>query len=432
MSDVVIKVEHLSKQYRLGQVGTGTLSHDINRWWARLRGKEDPFLKVGEANVLAGRSLRLPRSRLDPDYVWALRDISLQVKRGEVLGIIGANGAGKSTLLKILSRVTAPSQGRVGLKGRVGSLLEVGVGFHPELTGQENVYLNGAIMGMRTAEVARKLEEIVDFSGCTRYIDTPVKRYSSGMRVRLGFAVAAHLDPEILIVDEVLAVGDAQFQRKCLGKMQDVAREGRTVLFVSHNMTAVRSLCTRAIRLEEGQLTDAGDVQDVVDAYLNYDSEDILHQEWQSPANAPGNERVRVAAVRLEHADGGADRPIYTETPLKVRFLFWNLVDGQTVNISTHMRNPAGDVLFNVWSSSVALPTGLIQGVLSIPGNFLNDGTFSMDMMFVIDGRAVFTLDPALCFQVHDTREDAEWFGKVPGAVRPRFLTFPLTQVSDL
>ncbi|MFZ9295445.1 MAG: ABC transporter ATP-binding protein, partial [Bacteroidia bacterium] len=226
MSDSVIKVENLGKQYHLGQVGTGTITHDLNRWWHRLRGKEDPYLKIGETNdtTKKGKS----------DLVWALRDINFDVKQGEVLGIIGKNGAGKSTLLKILSRVTSPTVGEIKVKGRIASLLEVGTGFHPELTGRENIFLNGAIMGMSKQEISSKFDEIVDFSGVERYIDTPVKRYSSGMYVRLAFAVAAHLEPEILIVDEVLAVGDAEFQKKCMGKMKDVSGAGRTVLFVSH------------------------------------------------------------------------------------------------------------------------------------------------------------------------------------------------------
>lgn len=261
--DVVIKIENLSKQYRLGLVGTGSLGHDINRWWARLRGKPDPYLKIGESNDRSQQS--------DSEYVWALKDINFDVRQGEVLGIIGQNGAGKSTLLKILSRVTAPTTGNVKVKGRIASLLEVGTGFHPELTGRENIYLNGAINGMTKVEVTRKLNEIVDFSGCERYIDTPVKRYSSGMMVRLGFAVAAHLEPEILIVDEVLAVGDAEFQKKCIGKMEDVAGLGRTVLFVSHNMSLVESLCERVIALKQGRIADEGTTGQVIQKYVAED-----------------------------------------------------------------------------------------------------------------------------------------------------------------
>jgi lipopolysaccharide transport system ATP-binding protein len=265
-----IKIENVSKQYRLGVISTGTLSHDLNRWWANLRGKEDPFLKVGETNNqnVKGGS----------EYVWALKDINLDIMPGDVLGIVGKNGAGKSTLLKLLSRVTAPTQGKIVVRGRIASLLEVGTGFHPELTGRENVFLNGAILGMAKSEISRKFDEIVDFSGVERYIDTPVKRYSSGMYVRLAFAVAAHLEPEILVVDEVLAVGDIEFQKKALGKMQDVSRnEGRTVLFVSHNLSSIRHLCKTGIVLTNGQLLQSGTATSAIDFYLNQRTEKIRH-----------------------------------------------------------------------------------------------------------------------------------------------------------
>jgi len=268
MSEVILKAENISKQYRLGLVGTGTLSHDLNRVWHQIRGKGDPYAKVGAVN---DRS-----SKAKEDYVWAIKDINFEVKRGEVLGIIGKNGAGKSTLLKILSRVTGPTTGSIKTKGRIASLLEVGTGFHPELTGKENVFLNGAILGMTKAEVSDKLEEIIEFSGCEMYIDTPVKRYSSGMRVRLAFAVAAHLEPDILVIDEVLAVGDAEFQKKAIGKMQDISQgEGRTVLFVSHNMASVKSLCTRAVVLENGKVAFEGTTDESVSYYLSRKEKNI-------------------------------------------------------------------------------------------------------------------------------------------------------------
>ena len=260
-----IEFEHVSKQYRLGLVSTKTLSHDIRRFWiTNILGKEDPYLKIGETNDRASKGTS--------DYVWALRDIDFKVEQGDVVGIIGRNGAGKSTLLKLLSRVTSPTTGVIRARGRIASLLEVGTGFHQEMTGRENIYMNGSIMGMRKAEIDRKLDEIVDFCGCERYLDTPVKRYSSGMTVRLGFAIAAHLEPEILVVDEVLAVGDAEFQKKAVGKMQDVARgEGRTVLFVSHNMAAVRRLCKSGLVLRDGQIQFIGPCQAAVDNYLSDD-----------------------------------------------------------------------------------------------------------------------------------------------------------------
>ncbi len=262
--DIILKAENISKQYRLGVVGTGTLSHDFNRWWHRVRGKEDPYLKVGETNDRSTKGTS--------EYVWALQDINFEVERGEVLGIIGKNGAGKSTLLKILSKVTAPTTGVIKSRGRIASLLEVGTGFNPELTGRENIYLNGAILGMTKKEIASKIDEIIAFSGCERYIDTPTKRYSSGMTVRLAFAVAAFLEPEILVVDEVLAVGDAEFQKKAIGKMQDISREGgRTVLFVSHDMAAISSLCSRLIVLENGGVGFNGETKEGIGYYLTSD-----------------------------------------------------------------------------------------------------------------------------------------------------------------
>ena len=263
MSETVIKVENISKFYQLGLINHGTLAKDLQGWWAKIRGKEDPNSRIS--------MLSSAKNNSHNDFIYALKDVSFDVKQGEVLGIIGANGAGKSTLLKILSRVTSPSSGCIKIKGRIGSLLEVGTGFHPELTGRENIYLNGAILGMRKREIDKKLDEIIDFSGVEKFIDTPVKRYSSGMYVRLAFAVAAHLDPEILVVDEVLAVGDAEFQKKCLGKMGDVSKkEGRTVLFVSHNMTAVRQLCTRGILLRNGEMVFEGTTEDTINEYLSF------------------------------------------------------------------------------------------------------------------------------------------------------------------
>lgn len=273
-----VEFENVGKQYRLGLVSTGTLSHDLNRWWAmNVLRREDPYLKIGETNDRAQRG--------HSDYVWALKNINFSVAEGEVVGIIGKNGAGKSTLLKILSRVTTPTTGEIRIRGRIASLLEVGTGFHPEMTGRENIYLNGAIMGMRKDEITRKLDEIVDFSGCERYIDTPVKRYSSGMRVRLGFAVAAHLEPEILVVDEVLAVGDAEFQKKAIGKMQDISQGGgRTVLFVSHNMDSMLNLCQKGVLLENGMIKYQGDIMSTVAEYLNSGNSDFRFTQSEDQA----------------------------------------------------------------------------------------------------------------------------------------------------
>ncbi len=285
----VIEVDRLSKQYRLGQIGGKRLVDDVSRWWAGVRGKDDPLSKIGVV------------SPADAETLWALKDVSFDVKQGEVLGIIGRNGAGKSTLLKILSRVTAPTTGEVRVKGRIASLLEVGTGFHPELTGRENIFLNGAILGMTKAETSKKFDEIVAFSEIDRFIDTPVKRYSSGMYVRLAFAVAAHLDPEILIVDEVLAVGDAQFQKKCLGKIQDVAdRQGRTVLFVSHNMGAILNLCPRALLLRDGRVLRDGRAASTIQEYLE-STADLLSMRWQRPVDAQeASLELRSATVELQ------------------------------------------------------------------------------------------------------------------------------------
>jgi homopolymeric O-antigen transport system ATP-binding protein len=290
-NDLILKVENLSKQYRLGTVGTGTLGDDITRWWHLVRGKDDPFLKIGESNDRSQKG--------ESSYVWSLQDINFEVNKGEVLGIIGKNGAGKSTLLKILSRVTSPTTGEVKSKGRIASLLEVGTGFHAELTGKENVFLNGAILGMTKSEIESKLDEIVEFSGCERYIDTPVKRYSSGMTVRLAFAVAAFLEPDILIIDEVLAVGDAEFQKKAIGKMKEISSgdDGRTVLFVSHNMAAVMSLCTRGILLENGMISYSGSTEDTIARYLTGNKESV--SDFRNFEDRSGNGNITFTKVEL-------------------------------------------------------------------------------------------------------------------------------------
>ena len=317
MSDIAIKIENVSKQYRLGLVSTGTLSHDLNRWWAtKVMRKEDPYLKIGEVNDRTTKG--------SSDYVWALKDINMEIKQGDVVGIIGKNGAGKSTLLKLLSRVTKPTTGTIKYRGRIASLLEVGTGFHPEMTGRENIYMNGAIMGMTRAEITRKLDEIVDFSGCERYIDTPVKRYSSGMTVRLGFAIAAHLDPEILVVDEVLAVGDAEFQKKAIGKMQDVSKgEGRTVLFVSHNMESIRSLCTRGVLLNNGLVDCHGDISSVINTYLSKSQTYLCsHASFEEDPNCYFN-FLSIEILSNGHLASNCIE-VYDKISFKVRYLIRN------------------------------------------------------------------------------------------------------------
>ncbi|HQN16564.1 MAG TPA: ABC transporter ATP-binding protein [Bacteroidales bacterium] len=303
MSAPVIQIENLSKQYRLGIVGSKTIKDDVSRFWARIRGKEDPTLKIGVTNVLSKNQSDETNQR--SDYVWALKDINFTVQQGEVLGIIGKNGAGKSTLLKILSKVTAPTTGSIKVKGRIASLLEVGTGFHPELSGRENIFLNGAILGMSKTEIRSKFDEIVDFSGVENYIDTPVKRYSSGMYVRLAFAVAAHLDPEILVVDEVLAVGDSEFQKKALGKMKEVSRgQGRTVLFVSHNMKSISELCSKAVLLKNGKMDYSGSVQQVIDKYLNLTNLHSFSRDLTLTTNREGNGKIRFTKYKITNTSG--------------------------------------------------------------------------------------------------------------------------------
>ena len=315
MSNIAIEFEHVSKQYRLGLVSTKTLSHDIRRFWiTNVLGKEDPYLKIGETNDRASKG--------NSDYVWALRDIDFKVEQGDVVGIIGKNGAGKSTLLKLLSRVTGPTTGTIRAHGRIGSLLEVGTGFHGEMTGRENIFMNGAILGMTRNEIQAKLDEIIDFSGCERYIDTPVKRYSSGMTVRLGFAVAAFLEPEILVVDEVLAVGDAEFQKKAIGKMKDVSQgQGRTVLFVSHNMTSVKQLCNHGILLENGQISYMGTAEETIEKYLAVNFEEINKPLLQRK-DRQGNGSIRFSNVLFKNIKGEVVDAAFVGTYLKIETHF--------------------------------------------------------------------------------------------------------------
>lgn len=306
---LALKAENISKQYRLGQVGTGSLSHDLNRIWHQMRGKEDPYLKIGETNNRTAKG--------ESEYVWSLKDINFEIRQGEAVGIIGRNGAGKSTLLKLLSKVTKPTTGKIYTKGRIASLLEVGTGFHPEMTGRENIYLNGAILGMTRKEIKRKFEEIVAFSGVERYIDTPVKRYSSGMYVRLAFAVAAHLESEILIVDEVLAVGDAEFQKKCLGKMGDVSKgEGRTVLFVSHDLNAVSQICDTGILLNEGLVEFTGNIRKTVSTYLNADNDSVIYlNETDTSAK-----KMFIREIQVVKTNGEVSKEYSYNEPINFKF----------------------------------------------------------------------------------------------------------------
>ena len=369
----VISVEHLSKTYRLGSLGGVSLNEDLARWWARMRGLPDPALKVDEQHG----------PRRVGEHFSALSDVSFQVADGEVLGIIGRNGAGKSTLLKILSQVTGPTSGRIRIKGRVASLLEVGTGFHPDLTGRENVFLNGAIMGMTKAEIRRKFDEIVEFSECGEFIDTPVKRYSSGMYVRLAFAVAAHLEPEILIVDEVLAVGDAQFQKKCLGKMGEVSRGGRTVLFVSHNMVAVQTLCRRALMLQNGRLATEGPTGSVVSAYLRDAYRREATAAWSTPEEAPGNDSARIKQVLITPLKESSDGLIGMDSPIRIDTDFWVLKPGLQLHLTYHLVSDEGVIVLTTGSQPARRPAGLHRASFTLPGNLLNSGGYSLRFYLV-------------------------------------------------
>jgi lipopolysaccharide transport system ATP-binding protein len=422
MSLPVIEIENLGKQYRLGQVGTTTLANDLKRWWHLVRGKEDPFLLVGEANDRTKKG--------NSEYVWALRDVNFSVQQGEVLGVIGKNGAGKSTLLKILSRTTTPSRGEYRIKGRVASLLEVGTGFHPDLTGRENVFLNGAILGMNKKEIARKFDEIVDFSGVERYIDTPVKRYSSGMYVRLAFAVAAHLEPEILILDEVLAVGDAEFQKKCLGKMQDVSGQGRTVLFVSHNLTAVASLCTRTLYLNSGMVKGIGDTNEMITKYLGDGTERSNSKSWKNDL-APGDNKVKLRCIRTVSETADSIDLIYLHKTFGVEITYEILQEISQPVPQVHVFTQKDDVVFvsygkfnvNKLEKSEAKP-GIYKSTVWFPQDLLNAGVYNLGVGFsdMQTKQLHFYDDSSISIEVIEdfNFRELDFSGTIGGLVRPK------------
>jgi lipopolysaccharide transport system ATP-binding protein len=423
----VIKVSNLSKQYRLGQVGTGTISHDVNRWWHKVRGKEDPYLKIGESNdrTVKGES----------DYVWALKDINFEVEQGEVLGIIGRNGAGKSTLLKILSRTTSPTTGSVKLKGRVASLLEVGTGFHPELSGRDNIYLNGAILGMTRQEIKRKFDEIVDFAGVERYIDTPVKRYSSGMYVRLAFGVAAHLESEILIVDEVLAVGDAEFQKKCLGKMKEVSEgQGRTVLFVSHNMAAISNLCNRSIFLRNGQKYSEGVTDKILKEYISYGRQSKAELTNEDEIFTSSNsDFVGFNAIRIKSEDQ-ITNSINISRDVVIEVEFEVLINGIEIYPSFHLLDDMDTCIFASFNGTSAtansdnffgkkLCKGIYKSSMIIPGNFLNEKTYRINAFLIPnnDMSSIVAVYDILEFKITDNGGmRKEYAGDWIGLIRPK------------
>lgn len=365
---------------------------------------------------------------------YALKDVSFEIEQGDRLGIIGNNGAGKSTLLKILSRISSPTSGEITVNGKVASLLEVGTGFHPELTGRENIYLNGAILGMKKDEITRNFDQIVEFAGnqIKSFLDTPVKRYSSGMYVRLGFAIAAHLNPDILIVDEVLAVGDIDFQKKSLSKMQEVSRQDRTILFVSHNLTAVSNLCNKTLYLEKGQVKGFGETGLILNNYLAEHQNNVLIQSFDSIDEAPGNDFIKLKYAKLEPKLFEDQAYLDIRNSFSLHFEFWNLLKGANLNLSLHIFSATGDCILNIATPVKVLNDGIITGKLEFPGNYFNDGTYTISLMVVKDQTIVlYNFENLINFEIADYRENVAWYGKWPGYVRPNF-PFSLEQTSNL
>jgi len=411
----IVRATTLGKQYT---IGTREAAYDTLR---------ESITQAVRAPI---RRLRSGNGKRNVDTIWALKDVNFDVQPGEVVGIIGSNGAGKSTLLKVLSRITEPTTGRVELYGRVASLLEVGTGFHPELTGRENIYLNGAILGMKKTEINTKFNRIVDFSELERFLDTPVKRYSSGMYMRLAFAVASHLEPEILIVDEVLAVGDAQFQKKCLGKMSDVASEGRTVLFVSHNMIAIQSLCKRALWLEGGAIADDGGAGTVVRNYLSHSFGNKSSEEevWPDIETAPGNDSVRLHRVQVRSLDEASDQHLTTRTPFCIDVEYWNLQPGANLTITLHLYTEQQVIAFTTGSGSGDpewsrrnLPAGLFRTTCYMPGDLLNVGRHRFNVLVIKDlSSVIYQYESAVTFEIFDLDERAlSQYAREPGVVKP-------------
>jgi lipopolysaccharide transport system ATP-binding protein len=409
MSDLAIRVQDVSKLYRIGR----RRRHDTLR---------DLLSEAISAPLLRGH--RRPPS--EDEHLWALRDVSFEVRHGEVIGIVGDNGAGKSTLLKILSRITEPTDGRAEVHGRLGSLLEVGTGFDPELTGRENVYLNGAILGMTRDEIRRRFDEIVEFAEISKFIDTPVKRYSSGMYMRLAFAVAAHLESDILIVDEVLAVGDASFQRKCLGKIGSAAQTGRTVLFVSHSLLTVEDLCDRVIWLDHGRIFDQGEAKAVVSAYLQTTLSSQTEKVWSDPLAAPGNEDVRLLRACVRPVGGTPADVITVRTPLELQFEYRHMRPGRQLGLGFALFNEQGILLFTSGENfgpeddERGVPTGGYRSICYVPADLLNDGMHRISIYVTRNEQTIVHHDDALVFDVQDAVDlRGGWHGKWVGAVRP-------------
>lgn len=409
---LALKAENISKQYRLGSVGTGTLSHDLNRFWHQIRGKEDPYLRIGEANDRAKKA--------SSEYVWSLRDINFEITQGDAVGIIGRNGAGKSTLLKLLSKVTKPTTGKIYTNGRIASLLEVGTGFHPEMTGRENVFLNGAILGMTRKEISRKFDEIVDFSGVERYIDTPVKRYSSGMYVRLAFAVAAHLESEILIVDEVLAVGDAEFQKKCLGKMGDVTKgEGRTILFVSHNITAIKELCNTGILLDKGLMMKQGSILDTVIEYQkNSDIKQFFHHlQHQKEIE---NDKIAVKFYTAEPINGNL---IDIKSGIKITVAFFSKMKDINLDMSFFLKNSQDLTVLShgiLITSNKDTEIGEYTVSFEIPPYTLNEDSYYFILFWGINRSEIAFRTEQFGFEVHGIKNQLGEIVKSQGILFPQ------------
>lgn len=431
MNDTAIKFENISKQYRLGTIGTGTISHDLNRWWiTNVLRKEDPYIKIGQVNDRESKSTS--------NYVWALKDIDFEVKKGEVLGIIGKNGAGKSTLLKILSHVTTPTTGRIMAKGRIASLLEVGTGFHPEMTGRENVYMNGSIMGMTKNEITRKLDEIVDFAGVEKYIDTPVKRYSSGMTVRLGFSIAAHLEPEILVVDEVLAVGDAEFQRKAIGRMQEVSNnDGRTVLFVSHNMQAISNMCTRAVLLNKGTIVNDGNTVDVVRNYLMYETTKDGAIHWEKN-NQPGDSTLKLNAIKILDQDNNVRKHFFSKATIKIQLDFHIYEMDPDLVIGFDLTNDDGMTVLRSYQNDShpdnwpKLKIGDNSILCEIPPEFLNAGTYYISPKISLHFKKwIVNSDPLLSFEVEINHGMSPFWNRISRVSRPGAIAMILPWINS-
>ncbi len=413
MSDSIIEVENISKLYRLGTIGSGSLKKDLSEWWQKSILKKEDMLPVIEDGA--------PQTN-DTQDLWALKNVSFELKEGEALGIIGSNGSGKSTLLKIISRIVQPTTGSVRGRGKISSILEVGTGFHSELSGRENIFISGYTLGMSKEEILRKFDEIVAFSDIEKFIDTPVKRYSSGMYVRLAFAVAAHLEPDILIVDEVLAVGDADFQKKCMGKMQDISnKNGRTILFVSHNMQAITNLCTNAIWLEKGIIRGRGKAGEVVESYIGNLKQDKNELIWNSEQDAPGNEKVKMKSFSIKPQTDKLNTFITVRTPIQMDFEFWCFIDDCNINVNVKLYALTGECIFNLGSPNIKAEKAILALQSIIPPNLLNNASYYVSLTVVKNNSyPIYDFNHCASFDVEDVREGMSYFGTWPGLIRPQ------------